>query len=120
MIISSNSEIRDAWYVMENHNLNWSNCEKDIGVFMDNTVDTDRHIDYAVNKANRDLVILKTTCECMDKDIFNQIFKTLVKPHLEYVAPVWSPHLTTQKELIENVQRRATKMVPGLSDLSYP
>ena len=56
----------------------------------------------------------------MDNNIFNQIFKTLVRPHLEYAAPVWSPHLTTQKELLENVQRRATKTVPGLSDLSYP
>ena len=120
MIISRNSEIREASYVMENHNLNCSNCEKDIGVFIDNTLSFERHISYAVNKANRVLAITRKTFECMDNNIFNQIFKTLVRPHLEYAAPVWSPHLTTQKELLENVQRRATKMVPGLSDLSYP
>ena len=118
--ISRNSEIREASYVMENHNLNCSNCEKDIGVFIDNTLSFERHISYAVNKANRVLAITRKTFECMDNNIFNQIFKTLVRPHLEYAAPVWSPHLTTQKELLENVQRRATKMVPGLSDLSYP
>ena len=120
MIISRNSEIREASYVMENHNLNCSNCEKDIGVFIDNTLSFERHISYAVNKANRVLAITRKTFECMDNNIFNQIFKTLVRPHLEYAAPVWSPHLTTQKELLENVQRRVTKMVPGLSDLSYP
>ena len=120
MIISRNSEIREASYVMENHNLNCSNCEKDIGVFIDNTLSFERHISYAVNKANRVLAITRKTFECTDNNIFNQIFKTLVRPHLEYAAPVWSPHLTTQKELLENVQRRATKMVPGLSDLSYP
>ena len=120
MIISRSSEIRVASYEMENHQLNCSNCEKDIGVFIDSSLNFDRHINYAVNKANRVLAIARKTFECMDRDIFSQIFKTLVRPHLEYAAPVWSPHLISQKELIENVQRRATKMVPGLSDLPYP
>ena len=120
MIISRSSEIRVASYEMENHQLNCSNCEKDIGVFIDSSLNFDKHINYAVNKANRVLAIARKTVECMDRDIFSQIFKTLVRPHLEYAAPVWSPHLISQKELIKNVQRRATKMVPGLSDLPYP
>ena len=48
------------------------------------------------------------------------IFKGLVRPHLEYAAPIWTPHLNKYKEQIENVQRRATKLVPGLNQLSYP
>ena len=40
--------------------------------------------------------------------------------NLEYAAPVWSPHTIKYKEIIENVQRRATKMIPGFGDLSYP
>ena len=60
------------------------------------------------------------TFECLDKQIFNYIYKGLIRPHLEYAAPVWSPHTKVQKEAIENVQRRATRMVPGLSHFSYP
>ena len=52
--------------------------------------------------------------------MFTLIFKGLVRPHLEYAAPVWSPHLIKYKDILENVQRRATKMVPGLSEKSYP
>ena len=97
MSISRSSEIRVASYEMENHQLNCSNCEKDIGVFIDSSLNFDRHINYAVNKANRVLAIAQKTFECMDRDIFSQIFKTLVRPHLEYAALVWSPHLISQK-----------------------
>ena len=56
----------------------------------------------------------------MNPEIFCHIFKGLVSPHLEYAAPVWYPHNIYQKGAVENVKRRATKLVPGLSTLSYP
>ena len=66
------------------------------------------------------LGISRKTFDHMDANIFCNIFGGLVRPHLEYAAPVWSPHTIKQKEIIENVQRRATKLVLGLSELSYP
>ena len=56
----------------------------------------------------------------IDKSTISLIFKGLVRPHLEYAAPIWNPHLEKQKEAIENVQRRATKLIPGLFHMSYP
>ena len=44
----------------------------------------------------------------------------MVRSQLEYAAPAWSPHLIKHIDALENVQRRATKLVPGLSALSYP
>ena len=38
---------------------------------------------------------------------------------MEYAAAVWSPYTKKDIELIENVQRRATKQVPSLKQLSY-
>ena len=43
----------------------------------------------------------------------------MVRPHLEYGATVWNTHFKKQITLIENVQRRATKQIPGLAHLSY-
>ena len=120
MHISNKSLKENFIYKMGTHDLKESTCEKDIGVHIDNHIKFDIHINNAVSKANKVLAVTRRTFECMNDDIFNMIFKGLVRPHLEYAAPVWSPHLNKHKELLENVQRRATKLVPGLSQLPYP
>ena len=47
------------------------------------------------------------------------LFTSLVRPHLEYGNVIWHPYLRKNIEMIERVQHRATRMVPGLSKLSY-
>ncbi len=106
-------------YSLDSHNLEYSSCEKDIGVHIDNKLKFDTHINFKINKANRMMGIIRRTFDYMDKSMFCQLFKALVRPHLEYANQVWSPHLQKHKNAIENVQRRATKLVPGLFDLSY-
>ena len=66
------------------------------------------------------MAIIKKTFECLDEDIFLNLYKGLVRPQLEYASSVWAPHLSKHIDAIEDVQRRATKIVPGLKDLSYP
>ena len=102
---------------MGHHTLAQSCCEKDIGVHIDEHLSFDTHINTAINRI---LAITRNTSDYMDPDLFTQIFKSLVRPHLEYAAAVWNPHKIYQKEAIENVQRRVTKLIPGLSHLSYP
>ena len=55
----------------------------------------------------------------MNKHIFTMLFKSLVRPHLEYASCIWSPQLKRDKVSIERVQRRATKLVPELKHLPY-
>ena len=106
-------------YTMGNQNLNISQCEKDLGVLIDDKLKFDKHISAAVNKANKIMAVTRRTFDYMDSEIFCNIFKGLIRPHLEYGAPIWSPYTMKMKEMIENVQRRATKTVPGLSNLTY-
>ena len=48
-----------------------------------------------------------------------RLYKSLVRPHLEYCTAAWCPHYCKDKELIERAQRRFTRMIPDLKDLPY-
>ena len=106
-------------YWMDDNKLEQSHCEKDLGIHVDDNLNFKKHITTIVNKATRIMAVVRKTFDYMDEDVFKLVFKGLVRPHLEYGAPIWSPHNKNLIELIENVQRRATKTVPGLKDLSY-
>ena len=88
--------------------------EKDLGVVTDNKPKFSCHINEKVNKANRIMGVIRRSFKSLDLSSFAKLFKCLVRPHLEYVAPVWNPHLKKDITTLENVQRRATKQV-GIS-----
>ena len=45
-----------------------------------------------------------------------KLYNTLVRPHLEYAASVWDPHVTKHKQAVEKVQRRAARWVTNQHD----
>ena len=103
MSIGHKSTVDDSeLYKMGAHNLDYSENEKDLGVYIDNKLTFESHINNAVNKANRIMAIARKTYDYMDAKTFSYIFKGLVRPHLEYAASVWSPHTIKLKEIIEN------------------
>ena len=106
-------------YDMEGTILKRSKCEKDIGVHVDDELKFESHIDKSINKAKRNMAIVRKTFSKLDKSTFLPIFKGLVRPHLEYATPVWNPHQNPVKRKIESVQRLATKRLPGMQGLDY-
>jgi hypothetical protein len=48
-----------------------------------------------------------------------QLFVAVVRPNLEFGNAVWSPRFEKDENLIEKVQRRATRIIPGLKGKSY-
>jgi len=66
-----------------------------------------------------ELGLIKRNFIYMDKHTFITLYKSLVRPHLEYANSVWSPYKKGNVEAIEKVQKRATKLVISLKHLSY-
>ena len=77
------------------------------------------HINNIVSKGNQVLGLIKRNFDYLDKDSLVLLYKALVRPHLEYGQSIWSPFLTNEQRLIEKVQRRATKLLPGIKNLPY-
>ena len=61
--------------------------------------------------------MIRRTIVTRDKDTILRLYKSLVRPQLEYCIQIWNPYLKLEK--LEKVQRRATKMMWGYKDLSY-
>ena len=107
-------------YTLYLHRLENVPDEKDLGVFVDRKLNFKKHISQKISKANSMLFLIKNTFKHLDKNMFKLLYKSLVRPHLEYASCIWNPISKEDSIRIERVQRKATKFVPGLSTLSYP
>ena len=68
---------------------------------------------------NKILGMTYRTFNCKSKFIVKRLYKSLVRPHLDYCIQAWRPHLSKDKEILEKVQKRATRMIEGWSKLDY-
>jgi hypothetical protein len=88
------------------------NCEKDVGVNIDSNLKFDQHIQTKVNQANQIVALIRRSFRYLDFKTFRLLLKALVRPHVAHAGCIWNPYLKKDIEAIENVQRRATKMLP--------
>ena len=55
----------------------------------------------------------------MEKELRIPLYKAIVRPHLEYFMHAWRPCRKKGIDTLEQIWRRATKMIPELRDLGY-
>ncbi|CAC5380825.1 unnamed protein product [Mytilus coruscus] len=93
--------------------------EKDLKVTFDPNFKFDKHITNCVNKAQRVLALISISFDYLEKDMFITLYKSIIRSLLEYSTTMWSPYLKKDIRKTEKMQRRATKLVPSIRNLSY-
>ncbi len=83
---------------------------KYLGVTIQSNLKWDVHCKQVAAKATNTLNVLKRNLKST-KEIREKAYKSLVRPQVEYAAPVWSSWLAKDKTRIERVQRRAARYV---------
>ena len=93
--------------------------QKDIGVIIDSNLEFDKHINQKINKANSIMAVIRRSFTTLNQHNFVPLYTALVRSHLDCAISIWTPYKQKYKDAIENVQRRATKQLPGMKNIPY-
>ena len=92
---------------------------KDLGVLVSSSLRFEEHIASTVAKANRILGLIKKTFLSRDTTILVTLYKSLVRPILEYNCIIWCPYRKNMLNRVEAVQKRFCKFFRCTSNLDY-
>ena len=93
--------------------------EKDLGVTMNANMKVSEQCRIAASTGNQVLGMIRRNITYKEKSLIVPLYKAIVRPHLEYCIQAWNPHLRKDIDMLEKIQRRASKLIPGLRYLRY-
>ena len=89
-----------------------------IGFNADDKLQFKEHMHEKINKAYMMLGLVNRNFRHMSISAFVALCKSMVRSYLDNCCPVWPPFRKGDIEALENVQKRATKLIPALKKLS--
>ena len=101
----------DAQYTMGDTVLNATVKEKDLGLTISADMKVSEQCGIAAAKGNQILGLIRRNIVYKEKELIIPLYKTIVRPHLEYCIQAWRPYRKKDIDILERVQRRATKII---------
>lgn len=108
-----------VYQTSEDHTLSPADQVQDLGVRMSSQLSFSTHINMIVDKACSKSAWILSVFQNRSKDTMMTLYKSLVRPLLEYCCPLWNPFKVSDIQSIENVQRHFTSKIRGFESLCY-
>ena len=102
-------EKEDYVYTLNGVQLKQVKQQKDLGILISDDLSPGVHIQNIINKANQRVGLVKRCFTGLDNKI-EILYKTLIRPVLEYGANVWSPWHKKDQQALDSVQRRCLRL----------
>jgi hypothetical protein len=96
-----------------------TNEERDLGIIITKDLKPAIQCEKAAAKAFGMLGVINRHFVNLDAEGFLILYKTYVRPHMEFAVQAWAPYLVKDVQCLERVQRRATKLVTAIRDRPY-
>jgi len=96
-----------------------SPLERDLGIHVLSDLKVGSQCMEAYRKASQNLGIINRIIRFKNPGILVFLYKSMVRPHLEFYSPAWNPYYIKDKHLLERVQHRFTQMFLDLKSLPY-
>ena len=106
-------------YMLGTHALPNASSAVDLGVTVDTSMKFHSHVQSVAQKASGLSYSLLKSTVCRSRDFMIFLLTTHIRPVLEYCSCLWVTDYVGDLRQLENVQRRWTKKIDGLSSLSY-
>ena len=86
-------------YVMRQQRLKVVEEKRDLGVVLRDDLKVSNNCQcQAYMKASRMLGLMAKTIRFRNLEVMTRLYRSLVRPHLEYCASAWSPHYVKDRE----------------------
>jgi hypothetical protein len=100
----------DFQYVLNDHVLDCVTSQRDLGITISNNLKSSEHISNIVKNANRRIGMIKRCFTDLNQTKVSILYKSIIRPVLEYGSPVWNPNLQKDITELEKVQRRCLRL----------
>jgi hypothetical protein len=114
-----NASALNETYCIDSTPLPNCDCVRDLGVLVDKKLNFSEHISRLTRKAIVRSKLIRKCFTSKNTETLVKAFKVYVLPITEYCSQIWSPHLRKDINLLESVQRKFTRWLPGLRGKTY-